>query len=88
MNAKSGAVSSVKRYYVRGDAWRREVGEVTQPCDCTDPCIEVVKASDYDAVAAALDEACKSCGCTLRERDSGHKIDCQVPQWRALLEAK
>jgi hypothetical protein len=41
---------------------------------------------ERQALRAALKDACRSCSCTVRERASGHKIDCQVPAWRELLE--
>jgi hypothetical protein len=36
---------------------------------------------------AALYDAVQRCGCNLRERLSGHLIDCPAPQWQELLDA-
>lgn len=34
----------------------------------------------------ALRVACTRCACTVRERDSGHLLECPVPQWQELIE--
>jgi hypothetical protein len=49
-------MSDVKRYYVRGVHWA-EAGEATRECDCSWPCVKVVKAEDFDALASRLDRA-------------------------------
>lgn len=34
---------------------------------------------------AALKEATQTCQCSVRERDSGHRVDCLNPQWNAVI---
>lgn len=34
----------------------------------------------------ALDEACRECACSVKERDSGHRVECSVPRWREIFD--
>lgn len=57
------------------------------------PCLDEGQLENFDAevqanaqliaaapeLYAALDEAVQGCGCSLRERESGHRVDCYVP---------
>jgi hypothetical protein len=38
-----------------------------------------------DDLLAALEEAVKDCRCSLRERESGHLVDCFAPNARAAI---
>lgn len=44
-------------------------------------------ASDLnpDEVVEALKQACQECACTLRERESGHRVECSVPHWQEMI---
>jgi Lar family restriction alleviation protein len=87
----AGAYNSVESAKA---AWNhRFAPEPREQRDPADPANLTVPYGDLQAHAthvlkleAALEEACQSCACSVRERDSGHRVDCGVPAWRELLE--
>lgn len=34
----------------------------------------------------SLKEAVENCGCSIKQRYSGHKIECRAPQWIEIIE--
>jgi hypothetical protein len=61
-------MSDVKRYYVRGVHWA-EAGEATRECDCSWPCVKVVKAEDFDALASRLSAVSNALNVDYAEND-------------------
>lgn len=61
-----------------------DAGNICSTCDgaCM---VDEVQPTSNDLIEA-LREACQQCPCTVRERDSGHRIDCGVPRWQEVLE--
>lgn len=50
---------------------------------------KVIKQSLVDTapkMLAALKEAVQDCGCSVRERESGHRVGCQAPYWQEIIE--
>jgi hypothetical protein len=45
----------------------------------------LVRESGFGEVCEALEEAVKSCPCSIRERESGHRTDCYSPAGIAAL---
>ena len=41
--------------------------------------------SAYSELYEALEEAVQSCPCSVRERDSGHRVECYAPRAKAAL---